>query len=113
MLIFKICEHKEWQQAVAANSYSGSADDVRDGFIHLSSVQQLAGTAAKHFAGRDDLVLVAFDTEDLADSLRWEASRGGQEFPHVYGVLTPAAARWTKPLPLGLDGHDFPDLDEA
>ncbi len=112
MLIFKICDRAEWAGAVAIGSYLGSFDDRRDGFIHLSTAQQLQGTADTHFAGRDNLVLVAFNDDDLSETLRWEASRGGQLFPHVYGTLDTGDARWTKPLPLGPDGHVLPGLED-
>ncbi len=112
MLIFKICDRAEWAEAVAIGLYPGSLDDQRDGFIHLSTAQQLPGTADKHFAKRDNLVLVAFSADDLGETLRWEASRGGQLFPHVYGTLDTGDARWTKPLPPGPDGHVLPRLDD-
>ncbi len=113
MLIFKICDQTEWADAIIAGEYRGSSDDRHDGFIHLSTAQQVQETADKHFADRTDLILIAFHSDDFADTLRWEASRGGQLFPHVYGILAVANARWTKPLPLGPSGHVIPKLDEA
>lgn len=107
-IVYKICGQAEWQGAEAAGHYSGSADDLRDGFIHLSAADQLAGTAAKHFAGRDDLVLVAFDAETLGPALKWEPSRGGALFPHLYGSLPVEAALWVRPLPLKEDAHVLP-----
>ncbi len=110
MMIYKIMSTGEWRAAVADGVYEGSSDDRRDGFIHLSAGDQVAGTAAKHFAGRDDLVLVAFEDGDLAATLKWEVSRGGRRFPHVYGPLDPSLARWVRPMPLRADGHAIPDL---
>lgn len=103
-LVFKICTAAEWETAVRSGSYEGSSDDARDGFIHLSTAEQLSGTAAKYFAGKPNLVLVAYAEGDLAATLRWEPSRGGQLFPHVYGSLPPSGAKWVVPLPLGADG---------
>jgi uncharacterized protein (DUF952 family) len=103
-VVYKILSASEWRAAVAAGSYGGSADDARDGFIHLSAADQLAGTAAKHFKGKADLVLVALDAKRLGEALRWEASRGGALFPHLYGTLDPAAALSVIPAPLGTDG---------
>lgn len=97
--IYKISTRSEWLQAVAAGQYTGSADDRRDGFIHLSAAGQVEGTLARHFAGVNDLVLIAFEEESL-EGLRWEASRGGALFPHVYGTLPVARALWVKDLPL-------------
>jgi uncharacterized protein (DUF952 family) len=98
-LVYKICPRSDWQRAEAAGSYRGSIDDQRDGFIHLSAGPQVEGTLTRHFSGQSDLVLVAFDEQSLA-GLRWEASRGGALFPHVYGVLPVAQALWVKDLPL-------------
>ena len=111
MLVFKIMDRDEWQKAVADGIYTGSRDDHRDGFIHLSAADQVAGTAAKHFADRNGLVLIAFDDADLANTLKWEVSRGGQRFPHVYGTLDPAVARWVRPMPLADNGHVIPPLE--
>lgn len=105
--VYKILRREEWEKAAMAGSYAGSPADAADGFIHLSAAHQLAGTARRHFARAEDLVLVAFDAESLSP-LRWEASRGGELFPHVYGTIAVAAALWVKPLPLGDAGHMFP-----
>jgi uncharacterized protein (DUF952 family) len=86
--------------------------DVRDGFIHFSTAAQLAETAAKHFAGLTDLVLVAVDADALGAALKWEVSRGGALFPHLYGDLPLSAVRWSRSLMQGADGaHVFPELD--
>lgn len=102
--IFKICRSDEWVAAVAAGYYDGSADDKRDGFIHLSSAAQLAETARKHFRGVDGLVLVAVDQRVLGASLKWEPSRGGELFPHIYGRLPVSAALKVSPMLLDADG---------
>jgi uncharacterized protein (DUF952 family) len=96
--IFKVCGTAEWTAAQEQGFYAGSADDRRDGFIHFSTLTQLAGTLAKHFPGRDDLVLVAVQAEALGDALKWEPSRGGALFPHLYAALPAAAALWVRPL---------------
>jgi uncharacterized protein (DUF952 family) len=100
-IVYKISPESEWRVAEAAGRYDGSADDRRDGFIHLSAAHQLAGTLARHFAGRAGLVLAAFDANALGPALRWEASRAGELFPHLHGSLDPALALWVKPLPPG------------
>ncbi|MEJ8572541.1 DUF952 domain-containing protein [Microbaculum marinum] len=85
--VFKICGREEWAAASVAGEYLGNADDARDGFIHLSAADQVAGTLEKHYAGRTDLLLVAVDAEALGTALKWEPSRGGALFPHLYGPL--------------------------
>ena len=108
-IIFKICRASEWDEAMRAGAYRGSPVDVRDGYIHFSTVAQVAETAARHFAGQSDLVLVAVDAAVLGDKLKWEPSRGGALFPHLYGDLPARAALWAKPLPLDNTGlHVFP-----
>ncbi len=89
--VFKICPRSAWAAAEAAGAYTGNPDDLRDGFIHLSARDQIAGTLAKHYAGKRDLVLVAVDPDALGDALRWEPSRGGALFPHLYGPLPVSA----------------------
>jgi uncharacterized protein (DUF952 family) len=102
--VFKIASASTWDEACRAGAFAGSDADTRDGFIHLSAHHQLAATAAKHFAGQRDLLLVAFDAGALGDRLKWEVSRGGDLFPHLYGPLPTKAALWTKLMPLGDDG---------
>ena len=110
-LIFKILAAEEWRAAAAAGVFVGSAVDRRDGYIHFSSVARAPETAAKWFAGRNDLVLVAVEADALGPALRWEPSRGGALFPHLYGALPLAAVAWTRSLPLKADGrHDFGEL---
>lgn len=110
-MIYKIVERSAWLEACAAGVYVGSADDVRDGFIHFSAPHQVHGTAAKHFKGIPDLLLVAIPEQDLGEKLVWEQSRGGDLFPHLYGPLTTACAVWEKPLPLDADG--IPKIPEG
>lgn len=102
--IYKICACAEWREAQAAGAYRGSADDAHDGFIHLSTADQLPGTARKHFAGKPNLIVIAFASADLGPDLKWEPSRGGQLFPHFYADLPPKHARAIWPLPLNHDG---------
>ena len=110
MLIFKILGEAEWRAARAKGVYDGAPVDLADGFIHFSTALQAPETAAKHFKGRDDLLLAAFDSDALGAELRWEPSRGGALFPHLYRSLKTDEAVWVAPLPLGPQGHVFPDL---
>jgi uncharacterized protein (DUF952 family) len=103
--IYKICRRPSWSMAEQAGIYAGSEADRRDGFIHFSTAAQLAETAAKHFAGQRDLLLVAVDADALGSPLKWEPSRGGELFPHLYAALPLTAVRWTRPLPEEVDGR--------
>jgi uncharacterized protein (DUF952 family) len=107
-VVYKICSRAEWQAALDAGEYSGSADDLRDGFIHFSRAHQLAGTAAKYFAGREDLVLLAVDAAALGAALKHEPSRGGDLFPHLYGSLPVTCVLWSEPLPWSDGAHQLP-----
>jgi uncharacterized protein (DUF952 family) len=110
--IYKICPAALWREAEGCGRFEGAAVDLADGFIHFSTAAQVKETAARHFAGARDLMLVAVNAAALGDVLRWEPSRGGDLFPHLYGALPVAAVRWARPLPLGVDGrHLFPELD--
>jgi uncharacterized protein (DUF952 family) len=110
-LIYKICSEALWREAERVGVFAGAAIDLEDGYIHFSTAAQAPETAARHFAGQGDLVLVAIDAGALGDGLRWEPSRGGDLFPHLYGPLRLDAVRWVRPLPLGADGrHVFPEL---
>lgn len=109
-MIYKICEQALWRQAQQDGRLRGSTADVRDGFIHFSTAAQLAGTAAKHFAGASDLVLLAVEAEALGAALKWEPSRGGELFPHLYAPLPAAAVRWARPLANGAAGPVIPEL---
>ena len=110
LLIYKITPEAPWRAAEAAGAFAGAPVDVADGFIHFSTAAQAVETAAKHFAGQAGLLLVAVAVEALGPALRWEPSRGGALFPHLYGPLPMSAVRSVTPLPLGADGrHRFPD----
>ena len=110
--IYKIATAPAWREAEKAGVFTGAAIDLSDGYIHFSTAEQVKETAARHFAGQADLVLVAIDADKLGKALKYEASRGGALFPHLYAPLDPAAARWVKSLPLDVDGiHRFPVLE--
>lgn len=112
MRIFKIIPQPLWREAEDAGRFDGAPVDLADGFIHFSTAAQARETAARHFAGQRDLLLVAFDGGAMGEALKWEPSRGGDLFPHLYRALDPSEALWAKPLPLGDDGaHAFPDLE--
>ena len=102
--IYKILGLEAWEAAVAAGRFDGAAIDLQDGYIHFSTAAQAQETAAKHFVGQAGLVVVAFDAEDLGPGLKWEPSRGGQLFPHLYGPLDPALAKGLTEAPLDADG---------
>jgi uncharacterized protein (DUF952 family) len=108
-LIFKIVDRDVWAKARKDGVFSGAAIDLADGYIHLSGVDQVRETADRYFAGQGDLVLVAYEANQFGDELKWEASRGGALFPHVYATLDPAKALWLKPLPWNGRTHDFPE----
>lgn len=109
--IYKICDAPAWRAAEQAGVYRGSADDSRDGFIHFSTAEQVAGTLAKHYAGKTDLKLIAVDVEALGPALRWEPSRGGALFPHLYGELALGAVASVQEIATRADGgHDVPEL---
>lgn len=111
-LIYKIAPRALWLAAQALGRFEGAPVDRADGFIHFSTGAQVTETAAKHFAGLDDLLLVAVRPDALDPAqLRWEPSRGGALFPHLYAPLPLAAVAWVLPLPLGPEGrHLFPEL---
>jgi uncharacterized protein (DUF952 family) len=109
--IYKISPAALWREAQRSGEFTGAPVDLADGFIHFSTAAQVAETAARHFAGVSHLVLAAIDAAALGSALRYEASRGGALFPHLYGALPMTAVRWVKPLPLGANGHEFPELE--
>ena len=110
-IIYKICPALLWQEAEKAGSFAGAPIDIQDGYIHFSTAEQVRETAKRHFAGQDELLLVAVDVDSLGEALLCEPSRGGDLFPHLYAPLPVSAVRWVRPLPLGQDGqHIFPDL---
>jgi uncharacterized protein (DUF952 family) len=111
--IYKICETAQWALAERDGAFRGSAVDYADGYIHFSTAAQVAATAAKHFAGMSGLVLVAVAADALGAALKWEISRGGALFPHLYGALPLTAVRWVKSVRLDDDGrHMLPRLEE-
>ena len=108
-LLFKICTGAEWQSAVQNGAYEGSLIDRQDGFIHLSARHQVMETAVRHFSGQADLVLVAIDDAALTAALRWENSRGGDKFPHLYGKIPITEVQWVRPLLYHEGRHVFPE----
>ncbi len=112
-MIYKVCSHQTWLDAKNAGRFEGVAVDLADGYIHFSTAAQLSETLAKHFAGQDDLVLIAVRTEQLGPSLRWEPSRGGDLFPHLYEDLKFVHVAWEEPLPLEDGRHVLPDLERT
>ncbi len=104
MLIYKVFRAGERAVLVADGATAGAPVDLADGFIHFSTADQLAGTLAKHFAGEDGLTLLAVEADTLGPDLKWEPSRGGALFPHLYRPLRLQDVAWTAPLPL-VDGH--------
>jgi uncharacterized protein (DUF952 family) len=112
MVVYKIVATEEWAKAQAAGVFAGASVDRADGFIHFSTAEQAPETASKWFAGRGDLTLAAIDAEALGKDLRWEPSRGGALFPHLYAPLPMGAVLWARPLSLGSDGaHVFGSLE--
>jgi uncharacterized protein (DUF952 family) len=109
MLIYKIFRRPEWDAFRDAGETLGAPIDLVDGYIHISTAAQVAETAAKHFVAESDLVLVALNADTLGPALKWEPSRGGALFPHLYRKLALADVVWDKSLPLGVTGHIFPE----
>lgn len=108
MMIYKIFRADEWAALRRDGETKGAPIDLADGYVHFSTATQAAETAAKHFAGEEDLMLLAVDTERLGDDLKWEVSRGDQLFPHLYRVLKLDDVVWAQPLPLENGTHAFP-----
>lgn len=108
MQIYKIFQGSEWADLVANGKTLGAPIDLADGFIHFSTATQAAETAAKYFADVEGLMLVAFEADQLGDAIKWEPSRGGDLFPHLYRPLLHAEALWAKPLPFENGAHIFP-----
>jgi uncharacterized protein (DUF952 family) len=110
--IYKIVSSSLWRDAESVGVFRGAPVDLADGFIHFSTATQAEETAVKHFAGQSDLLLVSVEAETFGARLKWEPSRGGALFPHLYDVLDLAAVTKVEPLPLGADGrHRFPPLN--
>lgn len=108
-LIYKICDAALWRAAEETGAFAGVPVDLADGYIHFSTAAQLRETARRHFAGQDGLILAAVDPDALGAALRYEPARDGALFPHLYSPLPMSAVRWSVALPLGPDGHVFPD----
>lgn len=108
-IFYKILPRAVWDEARAKGSFGGAGIDVADGYIHLSTATQVKETAARHFAGVENLVLVAIPDTAVSKHLKWEVSRGGALFPHVYGAIDPSHVSWMKDLPWRGTGHQFPD----
>lgn len=106
--IYKILAAAEWDAALAAGRFTGSAVDHKDGYIHLSTAAQAGETARLHFAGQSDLVLLELAAEDFGADLKWEPSRGGALFPHLFIPLDPARVRSVRPLALNAAGWPDP-----
>ena len=107
-MIYKILRRSEWKAAEAAGKFTGSAVDIQDGYIHFSTAEQVVETAAKHFAGQIDLVVLEIDENNLGENLKWEPSRGGALFPHLYSDLSVADVKSVEELPLDSTGsHVF------
>jgi uncharacterized protein (DUF952 family) len=110
-MIYHMCPAEAWTEAVRQGEYRGGADDRRDGFLHFSTADQVAESARCHRAGQAGLVLIVVESDRLGARLKWEKSRGGDLFPHLYGPLDPAEVTSFHPLPLGPNGeHVFPPL---
>src|SRR6266853_1067503 len=109
--IYKICPASAWREAERQGVYRGSADDIRDGFIHFSTAPQVAETARKHYFGQTGLFLIAVDAAALGEALRWEHSRNDELFPHLYGELDLGAVTGVRDMHARSDGyHDIPEL---
>jgi uncharacterized protein (DUF952 family) len=111
-VVYKNVAAPLWRDAERAGGFAGAPVDLADGFIHFSTAEQVEETAARHFAGQQGLLIVAVSTTDLGGALRWEPSRDGALFPHLYAPLPMNAVVWVKALPVGAGGrHEFPALD--
>jgi uncharacterized protein (DUF952 family) len=109
-IVYKVAVASDWDRALQTGRYSGSADDVRDGFIHLSAQHQLRGTLEKHFKHKRNLILIALEEARLGPALRWEQSRGGELFPHLYAEIDTSHVLWQRPLTA--DASGTPCLDD-
>lgn len=109
MLIYKIMTQSQWAEFEQSGVFRGAAIDLTDGYIHYSTAAQARETAAKHFAGQSDLHLVWAEADDLGDALKWEVSRGGAKFPHLYRDWQLSEVAGNAPLPLVEGAHQFPD----
>jgi uncharacterized protein (DUF952 family) len=103
--IYKICSASEWSEAVRIGQFAGSEADHRDGFIHFSAAHQVSETASRHFSGQSNLLLIAIDATRLGAALKWEPSRGGNLFPHLYGPLPMSAVLHSEVLTIDENGQ--------
>lgn len=113
MLIYKIAHRADWLSAERDGRYAGSAKDREDGFIHFSTAEQVPGTLARFYAGANDLLLVAVETDELGVALKYEPASHGGLFPHLYDVLPLAAVRWARPIQRNPDGSFAVPSNEA
>lgn len=111
-LIYKILTADQWQAFEVAGTFTGAPIDLADGYIHFSTAEQAAETAAKHFAGQSGLMLAAVHGDTLGEALKYEKSRGDQLFPHLYGTLNMTDIVWCRPMPLGSDHLHVLPLEE-
>lgn len=108
MTIYKIFRAPEWAALETTGETAGAPVDLADGYVHFSTADQVAETAARHFAGEDGLMLLAVEEDRLGADLKWETSRGGALFPHLYRALRLEDVAWAQPLPLEGGRHRFP-----
>jgi uncharacterized protein (DUF952 family) len=108
MLIYKIFRSNEWADLRANGETQGAPIDIADGYVHFSTAEQAQETADKHFAGQEGLFLLGVETDALGDDLKWEVSRGGALFPHLFRSLELSDVAWAQPLPLVDEKHQFP-----
>ena len=111
MLLFKILRPAEWAEMKRAGETAGAPVDLVDGYVHLSTAEQVSGTLQKHFANEGDLVLLACREASMAADLRWEEARGGALFPHLYRPLRMADVAWSRAVPAGETGHELGALE--
>ena len=108
-LIYKVCNNNEWKKALEVGCYKGSEIDIKDGYIHFSTKEQLKETVDKHFKKQENLIIITFKTADLVENIKWEPARNGDLFPHYYGLIDTNFAQYIYFLELGADGiHKFP-----
>ena len=108
--IYHMCEKEAWEEAIAKGQYDGSKLDLHDGFIHFSTADKLIDTASTHLSGVEGLVLLIVPTDNVADALKWEKSREGKTFPHLYRPLRPTEVERVSDLKLDAGRHIFPEL---
>lgn len=109
MMIYKIFRADEWAAFEATGETLGAPIDVADGYVHISTGTQVAETVSKYFCKEEGLRILALDPDALGEALKWEPSRGGDLFPHLYRILRMEDVVWVKPLPLGAKAHVFPE----